>query len=65
MSMNNMTIIRKATGKVIDRNVSEDMLELVLSCQPFGVYDVEDSHGRPLKMVTVKRTKILFNNPVE
>ena len=49
-----MRIIRKATGRVIDRNVKLEMIETVLNCLPFGVYDIEDSDGRPVATAIVR-----------
>jgi hypothetical protein len=56
--MPNMTVIRKMSGRVVDRNVSDDMLKVVLSCQPFGVYDIEDNEGNPVYRATVKRNAL-------
>lgn len=53
-------VTRKATGKVVGRNVSEDSLELFLSVLPTGVYGIEDSDGNELNLVTVKRGRVEF-----
>ena len=59
-----MTVIRKATGRVVDRDVDFENLELVLDCQPIGVYDVEDGEGNLLWIAVVKRNGIRFDKPV-
>jgi hypothetical protein len=53
-----MTIIRKATGQVVDRHIRADMLDTVLNCLPFGVYDIEDVHGQYIFTAVVKRNSV-------
>ena len=55
-----MKIIRKATGRVVDSHISEEMLEVVLSCLPFGVYDIETSKGNYIKTAIVKRRSVTY-----
>lgn len=57
-----MRIIRKATGRVIDKDVKLETVETVLNCLPFGVYDVEDSDGRTVAVATVKRNGLRVQN---
>jgi len=53
-------VTRKATGKVVGRNVPEATLELFLSVLPAGVYGVENADGVELTLATVKRGRDEF-----
>jgi len=55
-------VTRKATGKVVGRNMPEDSLDLFLAILPTGVYGVEDSDGNELNLVTVKRGRVEFKD---
>lgn len=54
-------VTRKATGKLVGRNVPEESLELFLSVLPAGVYGIEDSDGNDINVATVKCGRVEFS----
>lgn len=53
-------ITRKATQKVVGRDVPEGSLDLYLSTLPTGVYSVEDSDGNELNEVRVRAGRVEY-----
>ena len=53
-----MTIVRKATEKVVGRNVPDANVQLYLACLPTGVYSLENSDGVEIAVATVSRGKV-------
>jgi hypothetical protein len=51
-------VTRKMTGKVVGRNVPEELLGVYLSTLPTGVYALEDSDGNEVREVTVKAGRV-------
>lgn len=51
-------VTRKARGKVVGRNVSDDSLDLFLSVLPTGVYGIEDSAGNEIALATVRKGRV-------
>jgi hypothetical protein len=55
-------IVRKLTGKVVGRKVSEDSIDVYLSVLPAGVYGIEDSDGNELNEVRVRAGHVEYKH---